>query len=71
MEKVSKGLTQTKLKNNLDATEKGKKSILNDKEILLSFLKASEDNGHLKSVVDQTKICKLSVDKVVNARNLE
>ena len=68
MEKVSEGLTQTKLKNNLGASEKGKKSILNDNEILQSFLKASEDNEHLKSVDDRTKIFKLLVDKVVNAR---
>ena len=68
MEKVSEGLTQTKLKDNLGASEKGKKSILNDKEILQSFLKASEDNEHLESVDDWTKIFKLLVDKVVNAR---
>ena len=67
MEIISEGLTQTKLKNNLGASEKGKKSILNDKEISQSFLKASEDNEHLKSVDDRTKIFKLLVDKVVNA----
>ena len=68
MEKVSEGPTQTKLKNNLGASEKGKKSILNDKEILTSFLKASEDNEHLESVDDLTTIFKLLVDKVVNAQ---
>ena len=52
MKKVSEGLTQTKMKNNLGASEKGKKSILNDKELLNSFLKASDDNGHLQSVSD-------------------
>lgn len=31
-----------------------------------SFLKASKDNVHFESMVDQTKIFKLLVEKVVN-----
>ena len=66
--KVTETLNQRKLKNNLDATEKGKKLIMNDQDLLNCFLTASQDNVHMESKVDQTTMFKLLVDKVINTR---